>query len=69
MEVLIGKELIYGPFSIAMFDYLRVNFIENGHLYWIYPSKMIDFPELRLFTREYYPLYHRGSTIHELLGK
>ena len=25
MQVLIGKSLISGPFSIAMFDYLRVN--------------------------------------------
>ena len=30
MEVLLGKSLINGPFSIAMFDYRRVIMVNHG---------------------------------------
>ena len=41
MEVLIGKQPINGPFSIAMFDYQRVVVVCCGHL-----KSMTDTSEL-----------------------
>ena len=48
MEVLIGKSLINGPFSIAMFDYRRVcqnNYIVKMAIEIVnVPSENGDFP-------------------------